>query len=131
MLKLALGLVPGAIVLVCAIVMLAPLNAFAASCPPGATAMRASWYGMETCAGKRDCRTADGTRFNGEQLLVAHRSWPFGTKLKITYRGKSVFAVVKDRGPFVPGRDIDLSRAVAARIGMLGAGVATVCVERV
>jgi rare lipoprotein A len=120
----------GCAVIVAASVVLYPLKGFAAECD--GRLMRASWYGMETCAGKRDCRTADGTRFNGEQLLVAHRTLPFGTKLKITYKGKTSYAVVRDRGPAKwTGKDIDLSRAVADRLGFTKAGVGTVCVKEV
>ena len=121
---------PAIIILVAtAWLLFLPVVAHGASC--SGQWMKASWYGMETCRGKSRCLTADGTRFNGEQMLVAHRSMPFGTKLRITYGGKSVVAVVRDRGPAKwTGKDIDLSRAVAAKIGLIAAGVGTVCVER-
>ncbi len=86
---------------------------------------RASWYGAES-----GNRTADGSFFDGSQLVAAHRTLPFGTKLRVSYRGKSVVVVVRDRGPWIRGRQIDLSRAAAAKIGMIAAGVATVCVTR-
>lgn len=128
--RYAIGaLFAGCLIISTAAVVLYPIKGFAAEC--AGQLMRASWYGMEACAGKRDCRTADGTRFNGEQLLVAHRTLPFGTKLKITYKGKTAYAVVRDRGPFIAGRDIDLSRAVADRLGFTKAGVGTVCVKEV
>ena len=88
--------------------------------------MRASFYGAES-----GNRTANGERFNGTSLTAAHRTLPFGTKLRVTYRGKSVTVRVNDRGPFHRSRQLDLSKAAAARIGMVKAGVATVCVTRV
>jgi len=87
--------------------------------------MRASFYGAES-----GNRTADGSYFDGSQLVAAHRTLKFGTRLKVTYRGKSVVVVVRDRGPFIRGRKLDLSRAAAAKIGMVNAGVAVVCVTR-
>lgn len=86
----------------------------------------ASWYGEES-----GNRTASGLPFDGSQILVAHKSYPFGTRLKITYKGRSVIAPVEDRGPFIKGRVLDLSRAAAAKIGLIRPGVARVCWERV
>jgi rare lipoprotein A len=64
-------------------------------------------------------------------LTCAHRELPFGTILKVTNlsRDKSVTCIVNDRGPFVSGRDIDLSYAAAKEIGLVGVGTATVRVE--
>lgn len=87
--------------------------------------VRASFYGKES-----GHRTASGLAFDGTQWLVAHRSFPFGTKLRLTYRGRSVVAPVEDRGPFIAGRTLDLSRAVAVSLGTIPAGVATVCMEQ-
>ena len=84
-----------------------------------------SWYGDES-----GNRTASGMPFDGSQLVAAHKSLPFGTKVKFTYRGRSVTVPIEDRGPWVKGRAFDLSRAAAARIGMIDAGVAKVCAER-
>ncbi len=70
---------------------------------------------------------ANGKPFNMHYLTAAHRSWKFGTKVRITYRGRSVAVVVTDRGPASwTGRCIDLSRAAAERIGMIRAGVGLV-----
>lgn len=88
--------------------------------------MVASWYGSES-----GNRTANGEAFNGSSLTAAHRSLPFGTKLSITYNGKSVVVRVNDRGPYSKGRSLDLSRAAAAKIDMIDAGVAKVCVKAV
>jgi rare lipoprotein A len=86
------------------------------------TSALASWYGTES-----GNRTANGEHFDGTSLTAAHRSLPFGTKLRVTYRGKSVVVRVNDRGPFIKGRSLDLSRAAAVRLGMVNAGVANVC----
>lgn len=86
----------------------------------------ASWYGAES--GRR---TASGLRFDGSQWLVAHKSLPFGTKLRLTYRGRSVIVPVQDRGPYIAGRTLDLSEAVARALGTKAVGAARVCMERV
>ncbi|MDB6036033.1 MAG: rare lipoprotein [Verrucomicrobiales bacterium] len=86
---------------------------------------RASYYGAES-----GNRTANGEHFTGRGMTAAHRSMPFGTKLRVTYRGRSVVVRINDRGPYIKGRFLDLSRAAAAKLGMIPAGVARVCVER-
>jgi len=91
----------------------------------GCDMVRASWYGAES-----GNRTASGMAFNGRQWLVAHKSLPFGTKLRLTYRGRSVVVPVEDRGPYVAGRTLDLSAAVAERLGTKARGVVTLCMER-
>jgi rare lipoprotein A (peptidoglycan hydrolase) len=77
--------------------------------------------------------TASGAPYDPEALTCAHRSLPFGTRLRVTevVHGRSVVVTVNDRGPFVPGRIVDVSRAAAAALGMLERGVAQVRVERV
>lgn len=107
--------------LILLVVIFAAWPARAAECQP----MVASYYGTES-----GNRTANGEPFDGSSLTAAHRTMPFGTKLRVTYRGKSVVVRVNDRGPFIKGRSLDLSRAAAQRIGLIPAGVATVCVER-
>lgn len=89
----------------------------------------ASWYGSEF-AGRR---TASGERFNPAGYTAAHRTLPFGTKVRVTNKrnGKSVVVTINDRGPFIRGRIIDLSSAAAGVIGMKSAGVAPVTVERI
>lgn len=99
---------------------------FMGSAAIGCDTLTASWYGSES-----GNRTANGEHFDGSSLTAAHRSHPFGTKLRVHYRGKSVVVRVNDRGPFVKGRSLDLSRAAARKIGLIPAGVARVCVERV
>ena len=90
-----------------------------------AESMVASYYGAES-----GTRTANGERFNPHGLTAAHRMLPFGTMLRVCYHG-CVVVWVNDRGPWIKGRQLDLSRGAAARIGMLGRGVARVQVERV
>jgi rare lipoprotein A len=93
--------------------------------------VKASWYGRESCSIPRDCRTANGDRFNEYAMTAAHMTAPFGTKYRVTYRGKSVVVTITDRGNFAKyGRAIDLSRGAAAKLGMIEAGVGRVCLER-
>lgn len=92
-------------------------------CPQGQTG-RASWYGGKRHHGKP---MASGQIYDQESDSCAHRSLPFGTLIRVTRRdGRSVGCVVRDRGPFVAGRIVDLSRAGARQIGLLEAGVARV-----
>lgn len=87
----------------------------------------ASWYGPELHGN----RTANGERFDMNALTAAHRSLPFGTLVKVTNirNGKSVAVRINDRGPFVKGRVIDLSRLAANHIGMVRSGIAPVRLE--
>jgi rare lipoprotein A len=75
--------------------------------------------------------TASGARYNPEGLSAAHRSLPFGTRVRIRHlgNGRSVDVRINDRGPFIGGRVIDLSRGAARVIGMIGSGLARVSVE--
>lgn len=102
--------------------------AFLLAVPTNASSMRASWY---DCATPGQCskskRTANGERFNPNGLTAAHKTLPFGTRLRVTHNGKSVIVRVNDRGPFVKGRSLDLSRGAARKIGCHG--VCTVKVE--
>lgn len=78
-------------------------------------------------------RTANGDRLHHDSMTCAHRTFPFGTLLKVTCEGngRSVVVRVNDRGPFVRGRIIDLSWGAARELGILSQGVASVTVERV
>jgi rare lipoprotein A len=90
----------------------------------GAGQCRASWYGGGEYLNRH---TANGERFNPRALTAAHRSLPFGTRLRVTYRGRSVVVRVNDRGPAkYTGRCLDLSRSAADAIGMRRAGVGSV-----
>jgi rare lipoprotein A len=82
--------------------------------PPVQTGV-ASFYGRES-----GLRTASGERFDPNAMTAAHRTLLFGTLMRVTYRGRSVVVRVNDRGPFVRGRDIDLSAGAARRIGLPG-----------
>jgi len=68
---------------------------------------------------------------NPSLLTAAHRTLPFGTKVKVTNKrnGKSVIVRINDRGPFIRGRVLDVSKAAAKNIGMVGSGTAQVCYQ--
>jgi rare lipoprotein A len=84
----------------------------------------ASFYGNESGS-----RTASGQHFNQNAMTCAHRSLPFGTKLRVTHGDRSVIVTVNDRGPFVRGRVLDLSTAAARAVGIAGSGVGRVVAE--
>ena len=84
----------------------------------------ASFYGNESGS-----KTASGQRFNQNAMTAAHRTLPFGTKLKVTHGDRSVVVTINDRGPFVHGRVLDLSTAAARAVGITGAGVGRVVAE--
>lgn len=77
-------------------------------------------------------RTASGEHFNPDGYTAASRTLPFGTKLRVTNpaTGRSVIVRVNDRGPFVKGRSLDLSRGAAAAIGMIAQGTANLKIAR-
>ncbi|WP_114768838.1 septal ring lytic transglycosylase RlpA family protein [Microvirga subterranea] len=81
---------------------------------------KASWYGP----GFHGKRTASGERFDTNELTAAHRTLPFGTRVRVVNRktGQSVVVRINDRGPYAHGRVIDLSRASAQAIGISGVG---------
>ena len=91
------------------------------------TGVTASYY-AEDFHGKK---TSNGERFNMNDLTCAHKSLPFDTILKVTNlaNGKSVQVRVNDRGPFVATREIDLSKAAAVKLGMIGTGTTKVKLE--
>jgi len=70
--------------------------------------------------------TASGEPYEPERYTAAHKRLPLGTELRVAYGGEAVKVVVNDRGPFVRGRDIDLSLAAAEEIGLIGPGTAPV-----
>ena len=82
---------------------------------------KASWYSTGS-------KTASGERMNANALAAAHRSLPFGTRVRVDNlaNGRSVTVRINDRGPFVGGRVIDLTRGAAVAIGMVGSGTASV-----
>lgn len=83
---------------------------------------RASWYALTS-------RTASGERMDPSKLTAAHPRLKFGTRVEVTNprNGKSVIVRINDRGPFVKGRIIDVSKAAAGQLGMIRSGVAKVC----
>ena len=85
---------------------------------------KASWYGP----GFHGRKTASGERFNQHALTAAHRRLPLGTRATVVNmaNGKSIEVEINDRGPYVPGRILDVSKEVAERLGMRKAGTAPV-----
>lgn len=91
--------------------------------------MIASWYGP----GFHGKLTANGETYNQMALTAAHKELPFGTFLRITNQknGKSVIVRINDRGPYIEGRDLDLSMGTALALGMVKKGVIKVRVEEI
>jgi rare lipoprotein A len=87
--------------------------------------LKASWY--ECCK-----KTANGEKYNPEGMTAAHRSLKFGTRLRLTNpkNGKSVVVRINDRGPFIKGVDLDVSRGVARHLDMIKSGHAILFVEQ-
>ncbi|MCW6037346.1 septal ring lytic transglycosylase RlpA family protein [Spirulina subsalsa FACHB-351] len=87
----------------------------------------ASWYGPNF----HGRRSASGEIYNQNAMTAAHRTLPFGTRVRVTNlnNGRSVVVRINDRGPFIAGRVIDLSRGAAQEIGLIRSGVAPVSVE--
>lgn len=96
----------------------------AVSASSGSFSGKASYYGAES-----GTRTASGARYNPMGLTAAHRSLPFGTRLKVTHGGRSVVVTVNDRGPFIRGRVLDLSKGAAQAIGLTSRGVGQIVAE--
>jgi rare lipoprotein A len=84
----------------------------------------ASFYGNESGS-----KTASGARFNQNAMTAAHKTLPFGTKLRVTHGGQSVVVTINDRGPFIKGRVLDLSTGAARAIGLTSRGVGRVTAE--
>lgn len=86
----------------------------------------ASWYSLP------GNRTASGERMDPAAMTAAHRSLPFGSKVKVTNQrnGRAVVVRINDRGPFIKGRIIDLSKAAARELGFVGAGHTKICLGR-
>ncbi|OGU68099.1 MAG: hypothetical protein A2W30_08160 [Ignavibacteria bacterium RBG_16_36_9] len=91
--------------------------------------LKASWYGPKF-HGKF---TANGEVYDQMALTAAHKYLSFGTLLKITYpkNGKSVIVRINDRGPYIEGRELDLSKGAAIELGILAKGVARVKIQEV
>ena len=87
----------------------------------------ASWYGP----GFYGNLTANGEVYNGNEYTTAHKSLPFGTRVRVTNprTGQTIVVRVNDRGPFIGPREFDLSRAAAQAVGLIPSGVATLQFE--
>ncbi|MCY7369974.1 MAG: septal ring lytic transglycosylase RlpA family protein [Polaromonas sp.] len=100
-----------------------PASGLSTAEPPFKQAGRgkASWYGP----GFHGRRTANGERYDQHAMTAAHKSLPFGTRVRVQslVNGREVDVRINDRGPFKPGRVIDLSRSAAQALDMLGLGV--------
>lgn len=96
---------------------------------PAAKLVKASWYGHEL-AGHR---TSSGEIYNPNRLTAASKTLPLGSVVKVSNpeNGRSVRVRINDRGPFVPGRSLDLSRRAATKLGILKKGVTRVKIEKV
>ncbi|RKF07264.1 septal ring lytic transglycosylase RlpA family protein [Oceaniradius stylonematis] len=103
------------------------LSALAAPAPAQAAQQcgKASWYALTS-------RTASGEMMDPAKMTAAHPSLPFGTRIEVTNRanGRSVTVRVNDRGPFVHGRIVDVSKEAARRLGMVRSGIVPVCISR-
>jgi rare lipoprotein A len=97
--------------------------------PSRAEQLVASWYGVGD--GFAGLTTANGETFDPYAYTAAHKTLPFDTKLQVTYGGESVVVRINDRGPYIQGRDLDLSYAAARDIGLVAVGSAPVEVEYV
>lgn len=88
---------------------------------------KASWYGP----GFHGRTTANGERYNMHAMTAAHRTLPFGTKVRVKNlrNGRSAVLRINDRGPFIRGRVIDVSKTAAGKLGMIRSGTARVKVE--
>jgi len=97
------------------------------STPALAEEGKASWYGP----GFHGRQTASGERFNTNQYTAAHKSLPFGTQVQVLNKdnGKWVLVVITDRGPFIKGRVIDLSRRAAEELDIIKTGVGNVLLK--
>ena len=86
----------------------------------------ASWYALTS-------KTASGERMNPAAMTAAHKKLPFGAKMRVTNQrnGKSVVVRINDRGPFIKGRVLDLSKAAAHKLGFINAGHTKICMERI
>ncbi|WP_370655040.1 septal ring lytic transglycosylase RlpA family protein [Hydrogenophaga sp.] len=106
----------------------APSDATPSEAGPEIERGMASWYGEEF----HGRRTASGEPFSKHEFTAAHKTLPFGTRVRVRHakNGKEVTVRINDRGPFSRGRVIDLSRAAASAIGLTRSGVAPVVVFR-
>jgi rare lipoprotein A (peptidoglycan hydrolase) len=88
-----------------------------------------SYYDESVCWGRKTCKTASGENFNPQELTVASRTMQFGTRIQFYNGDNNVVCRVNDRGPFVAGREFDLSFGCASALGIIRQGVAKVLWE--
>lgn len=122
MTRLLPALCGGFFVLAVTVAVMLPIGALSAQCGI------ASWYGP----GFHGRTSASGERFDQNAMTAAHKTLPFGTRVKVIDQrtGKAVSVRINDRGPYHGKRIIDLSAAAASKLGMKQAGVGKVCLER-
>jgi len=118
-------LVASLAILGCLFTLLSPFESANAATTAREQCGTASWYALTS-------KTASGARMNPDALTAAHKTLPFGTRVAVTneQNGKSIVVTINDRGPFVKGRIIDLSRAAATELGFRNAGHTRVCIAR-
>jgi rare lipoprotein A len=97
--------------------------------PSKAKKVTAGWYGPR----HHNNRTANGQRFNMHKNTLAHRTLPFGTRVRLVNldNGKSAEGVVTDRGPYIRDRDVDVSYAMAKQLGFVKKGTVTLNIEKI
>ena len=116
---------------VLAALMLAPALTACAQDGVARNAAARAGVAVASCYGRENgqTRTAQGKPYDPDRLSAAHKSLPFGTRLRVTFRGRSAELTVNDRGPYVRGREFDLSLGTCRAIGLLGQGVGAIAVE--
>lgn len=108
--------------------ILAAIMLLTASCARKVTQSGKASYYADKFQGRK---TASGETFKQNRMTAAHQTLPFGTKVKVTNldNGRTIKVRVNDRGPFVSGRIIDLSKKAARKLGMVQSGVANVKIK--
>jgi rare lipoprotein A len=106
--------------IVAAVIVLANVQPASAQCG------KASWYALRS-------KTASGEMMNPSAMTAAHRSLRFGSKVLVTNKrnGRSVVVRINDRGPFVKGRIIDVSKAAAHKLGFVSSGHTSICIKTI
>jgi rare lipoprotein A len=108
-----------------AVAVTAGLMIAASTVTASAQCGRASWYALTS-------KTASGERMNPSAMTAAHRTLPLGSKVRVTNQrnGRSVVVRINDRGPFVKGRVLDLSKGAAQQLGFVSSGQTAICLAR-
>lgn len=104
--------------------MVLAVSIFGATTSASAQCGKASWYALTS-------RTASGEMMNPNKMTAAHRKLPMGTKVRVVNKrnGRSVVVRINDRGPFIRGRIVDVSKAAAHHLGFIRAGHVPVCLQ--